>query len=66
MKTAEEIIKWCDMLLCLPANVEDKNFLRSIKQLCEEQRWASVKDRLPDINEHHVSEPCIVYCENDA
>ena len=26
----------------------------------------SCDERLPDIKEHHVSEPCIVYCENGA
>lgn len=31
-----------------------------------EQRWISVSERLPDIKENHVSEPCIVYCENGA
>ncbi len=29
-------------------------------------QWISVSERLPDIKEHHVSEPCIVYCENGA
>lgn len=29
-------------------------------------QWISCSERLPDIKEHHVSEPCIVYCENGA
>lgn len=28
--------------------------------------WIPCSERLPDIKEHHVSEPCIVYCENGA
>ena len=31
-----------------------------------EMKWIPVKERLPDIKENHVSEPCIVYCENGA
>ena len=29
-------------------------------------QWIPCSERLPDIKEHHVSEPCIVYCENGA
>lgn len=32
----------------------------------EPQQWIPVSERLPDIKEHHVSEPCIVYFENGA
>lgn len=28
--------------------------------------WIPCSERLPDIKKHHVSEPCIVYCENGA
>ena len=31
-----------------------------------EQQWIPCSERLPDIKEHHVSEPCIVYCSNGA
>ena len=31
-----------------------------------ESQWIPVSERLPDIKENHVSEPCIVYCENGA
>ena len=31
-----------------------------------EQRWIPCSERLPDIKEHHVSSPCIVYCDNGA
>jgi hypothetical protein len=31
-----------------------------------ENQWIPCSERLPDIKEHHVSEPCIVYCENGA
>lgn len=31
-----------------------------------EQQWVPCSEGLPDIKEHHVSEPCIVYCENGA
>lgn len=30
------------------------------------ERWIPCSERLPDIGEHHVSEPCIVYCSNGA
>ena len=29
-------------------------------------KWIPCSERLPDIGEHHVSEPCIVYCSNGA
>lgn len=32
----------------------------------DQQKWIPVSERLPDIKENHVSEPCIVYCENGA
>lgn len=28
--------------------------------------WIPVSERLPEIGEYHVSEPCIVYCSNGA
>lgn len=31
-----------------------------------EHQWIPCSERLPDIGEHHVSEPCIVYCSNGA
>ena len=31
-----------------------------------EQRWIPCSERLPDIGERNVSEPCIVYCSNGA
>lgn len=31
MKTPEQIIKWCDMMLTRRPNVEDQNFFNSIK-----------------------------------
>ena len=42
--------------------------LRAIKDLqsAQPQRWIPCSERLPDIGEHHVSEPCIVYCSNGA
>jgi len=30
------------------------------------QGWIPCSERLPDIKEHHVSEACLVYCENGA
>lgn len=30
------------------------------------QVWIPCSERLPDIKEHHVSEPCLVCCENGA
>lgn len=39
-----------------------------IKELPSAQpdQWIPCSERLPDIGEHHVSEPCIVYCSNSA
>ena len=31
-----------------------------------EQQWIPCSERLPEIGEHYVSEPCIVYCSNGA
>ena len=31
-----------------------------------EQMWIPVSERLPEIGEHYVSDPCIVYCSNGA
>lgn len=31
-----------------------------------ERQWIPVSERLPEIGEHYVSEPCIVYCSNGA
>lgn len=31
-----------------------------------ESHWIPCSERLPVIKEHHVSEPCIVYCSNGA
>ena len=31
MKTPEQIIEWCDMMLTRRPNVEDQNFFNSIK-----------------------------------
>lgn len=28
--------------------------------------WTPCSERLPEIKEHHTSEPCIVYCDNEA
>lgn len=44
-------------------HVEDIEALPSAQP---EQRWVPCSERLPDIGEHHVSEPCIVYCSNGA
>ncbi len=31
-----------------------------------EQRWIPCSELLPKIKEHHTSEPCIVYCDNEV
>lgn len=28
--------------------------------------WMPCSERLPEIEDHHVSNPCIVYCDNGA
>ena len=38
MKTPEEIIIWCDMMLDRHPNIEDTNFFNSIKDYMREQR----------------------------
>lgn len=30
------------------------------------QGWIPCSERLPNIGEHHISEPCIVYCKGGA
>ena len=40
--------------------------LGEIDMLPSAQRWIPVSERLPEIGEHYVSEPCIVYCSNGA
>ena len=32
----------------------------------EANRWIPCSERLPDITEHHTSDPCIVFCDNGA
>ena len=39
---------------------------QSIPSAQPQQRWIPCSKRLPDIGEHHVSEPCLVYCDNGA
>ena len=46
-----------------------KEIIRAIKSIPSaqpEQRWIPCSERLPEIKEHHVSDPCIVYCNNHA
>lgn len=43
-----------------------KTYVEQLPPAQPEQRWIPCSERLPDIKEHHVSEPCIVYCENRA
>ena len=38
----------------------------TIETLPSEQQWIPCSERLPEIGEHYVSEPCIVYCSNGA
>lgn len=51
----------------------EEGFIGTIKSLVDtmptiepEPRWIPCSERMPDIKEHHCSEPCIVYCENGA
>lgn len=60
----EEIARWIgyideDMILRIQTG---------LKKLPPEkpERWIPVSERLPEIGEHYVSEPCIVYCSNGA
>ena len=38
MKTPEEVIKWCDMMLERKPNVEDRNYFNAIKRYMNEER----------------------------
>jgi hypothetical protein len=40
--------------------------LGKLPSVTPKQRWIPCSKKLPDIKEHHCSEPCIVYCENGA
>ena len=68
---SEELIL-CDTDKKYPKNevfiVDDvyEEIVENLPSAQPEQRWISVSERLPDIKEHHCSEPCIVYCENGA
>ena len=39
---------------------------KEVEKRLMEMSWVPCSERLPDIKEHHVSEPCIVYCSNGA
>ena len=41
-------------------------FIGSLKNMPSAQQWIPCSERLPEIKEHHTSEPCIVYCDNEA
>lgn len=38
----------------------------AIEALSAEAEWIPVSERLPRIGEHHISEPCLVYCKCGA
>lgn len=38
----------------------------TLESLPSAQQWIPCSERLPEIKEHHTSEPCIVYCDNEA
>jgi len=42
MKSPEDIIRWCEMILKLHPNVEDANYFRSIIELCKEKQEQEV------------------------
>ena len=51
----------------VPTNaIRAKKVIEKLPSAQPEQRWIPCSERLPDIKEHHVSEPCIVYCSNGA
>ena len=53
------LYEWHDM-------VTEDRVVDHLKRLPSAQQWIPCSERLPEINEHHVSEPCIVYCSNGA
>ena len=50
----------------LPVMVDKADAYKALAKLPSAQQWIPCSERLPEINEHHVSEPCIVYCSNGA
>lgn len=72
-KLKKEVLKW---LPSDPCGVEEKEIpfetdivvsvLMEIEEAptIEQPTWTPCSERLPKIDEHHISEPCIVYCKN--
>ena len=46
----------------MPTDLVDR--LKALPSAEAVQGWIPCSERLPDIKEHHVSDPCLVYCEN--
>ena len=50
-----------------PERCEDcENFSKTRLLIPPPEQWIPCSERLPEIGEHYVSEPCIVYCSNGA
>lgn len=55
------------LMRCIPAEeILSRMAVANAPTIEPEQRWIPVSERLPEIGEHYVSDPCIVYCKNGA
>lgn len=54
------------MTITMMTNRVIKETLEKLPSAQPKQQWIPCSERLPDIKEHYVSEPCIVYCDNGA
>ena len=68
--TKKEAIGWLKYAVPIRAVTSDgfSDFITAVNMAIDalKSQWISCSEMLPDIKEHHVSEPCIVYCENGA
>lgn len=71
LKTYHNIV--CKGICCADCRAVDRDgncvvedWLKELPSVQPEQQWIPCSERLPEIGEHYVSEPCIVYCSNGA
>lgn len=56
---------------CEPCDKEEEidiavTTVKEIPSADRPQEWIPCSERLPKIGEHHISEPCLVYCKGGA
>ena len=75
--TNDEMCMNCEHRKLKNVNLYSGNLIVETEILCEHElackrvnrimtKWIPCEERLPDIEEHYTSKPCIVYCENGA